>query len=147
MEPRLEREIVLESRRRFLGRCLALLGVGSFGGGFYPVFRYLTPPDDVRGGGKVEIEKSELPLGAVKTVLYRGQPTLVIHSTTGLVAISAVCTHLGCIVKWQESRKILFCPCHAARFDPTGKVLGGPVSVPLEVFPVIALGDKVVVGV
>lgn len=43
----------------------------------------------------------------------------------GLYAISAVCTHLGCIVARQADGEF-DCPCHGSRFDPQGKVIKGP---------------------
>ena len=42
----------------------------------------------------------------------------------GLYAVSAVCTHLGCIV--SQDAEGYFCPCHGSRFDETGKVMAGP---------------------
>jgi cytochrome b6-f complex iron-sulfur subunit len=48
----------------------------------------------------------------------------------GLYAMSAVCTHLGCIVAAQEEGGF-FCPCHGSRFDATGNVVGGPAPRPL----------------
>ena len=56
---------------------------------------------------------------------------LWVHSTSdGLYAISAVCTHLGCIVSTQEEGGF-FCPCHGSRFDAEGNVVGGPAPRPL----------------
>jgi len=49
-----------------------------------------------------------------------------------VIAISAGCTHLGCIVSWDEDQKIFKCPCHNGRFDADGKVISGPPPAPLE---------------
>ena len=48
-----------------------------------------------------------------------------------IIAISADCTHLGCIVTWDEEQNIFKCPCHDGRYDPDGQVIAGPPPAPL----------------
>lgn len=65
----------------------------------------------------------------------------------GLVAYSAICTHLGCVVyaKLNDSGQIA-CPCHASRFDPakSAAVVGGPAPRPLPGLPIDVQQDGTV---
>lgn len=52
------------------------------------------------------------------------------------VALSNVCTHLGCRVRWVEGEQQFFCPCHNGVFDKDGRVVSGPPPRPLDQYPV-----------
>lgn len=49
-----------------------------------------------------------------------------------LHALSARCTHLGCIVQWNNAERSWDCPCHGSRFAIDGRVIQGPAVSPLE---------------
>ncbi len=57
--------------------------------------------------------------GAVTGVLVR-------DPTGAILALSAICTHLGCRVAWAARDQGFLCPCHGARFTATGQFAGGP---------------------
>ena len=50
----------------------------------------------------------------------------------GLQAVSATCTHLGCIVHFNDAETAWECPCHGSRFTVDGSVLQGPATAALE---------------
>lgn len=134
-------------RRSFLDFSLGALLSAFAGGVFYPVFRYLSPvktaPGD-REEEKFSLPLAEIPEGTAKTVRYKDAPIVIIH-TKGqeVVALSASCTHLGCVVKWNEEAAQLQCPCHGAIFDKYGQVKGGPAPKPLPAFEVRVEDEKI----
>jgi len=55
----------------------------------------------------------------------------VIGTSNGVYALSAVCTHLGCIARYKSDERLIACPCHGSRFDLEGNVTHGPAPRPL----------------
>ncbi|TDN95012.1 glycine/D-amino acid oxidase-like deaminating enzyme [Salegentibacter sp. 24] len=66
-----------------------------------------------KGEGKImEIEGKKLAISRDENMKYH--------------VVSAYCTHLGCIIHWNDLEKSWDCPCHGSRFKPSGEVIEGP---------------------
>ena len=62
-----------------------------------------------------------------KVVDQNGEKIAVYKDETGkIITLSAVCTHMGCTVDWNNEEKTWDCPCHGSRYDKEGKVFNGP---------------------
>jgi glycine/D-amino acid oxidase-like deaminating enzyme/nitrite reductase/ring-hydroxylating ferredoxin subunit len=63
-----------------------------------------------------------------------GSGRLAVHrdDAGALHAVSARCTHLGCLVSFNRAERAWECPCHGSRFDVDGQVIQGPAVRPLE---------------
>ena len=87
--------------------------------------------DWVKGGDVDSVDAIAAGTGAVmrrgihKVAIYR-DPLGEVHE------MSAACTHLGCIVRWNAADKTWDCKCHGSRFDALGHVLSGPANTPLR---------------
>jgi len=70
--------------------------------------------------------------GEGKVLKLKGEKVAAYRDASGKVTKhSAVCTHMGCIVRWNQAEETWDCPCHGSRFDPRGKVISGPAEAPL----------------
>jgi Rieske Fe-S protein len=118
-----------QSRRSFLGRLLGGTLIAGATGIVSAVIAFLFPPGAVNsalGPQRARVGKlSEIPRGEGKLSLVNDEPVWVVHLARGLVAMSAQCTHQGCIVKWQPDRRLFSCPCHQGLFDERGNVVSG----------------------
>jgi Rieske Fe-S protein len=88
-------------------------------------------------GGKEIARISKVPAGSAVHFMDSWSPGVLIHLQNGkFAAYSAVCTHQGCTVTYQNGQ--LLCPCHGSVFDPSkgGRVLYGPAPSPLPRIPI-----------
>lgn len=134
------------TRRSFLSVALGTATAVLSASVLYPLFRFLWPPPNEPGGeDRVGIPLEEMLVGQSRVVAIKGEPVLVVREENRVVALSAVCTHLGCLVKYR-GEGLLDCPCHESVFDMSGNVTGGVAPRPLTSYPVRIVGGQIVVG-
>jgi len=92
-------------------------------------WRFLA--DRVRG--QLGSALADLPPDSGRRTRIEGRLVAAYRDVRGdLHALSPRCTHLGCLVAWNDAEKTWDCPCHGGRFHATGKVLYGPPVSDLE---------------
>lgn len=109
------------------------------------VLEFLKPqPKDGDFGGLFDAGVlSDFPPGSVTPV--RAGRFFLVHGNDGLLALHQRCTHLGCLVPWDEAQGRFACPCHAGQYSRVGEVLAGPPPRPLDLFEVRVDGQRVIV--
>src|SRR5581483_9200990 len=114
----------------FAGR--ELVGHASIGAGWVPVARL-----------------ADVPAGAATRFLAAGREGYLLNLDGALSAVSALCTHLPCVLQWSGGQRELICPCHQAEFAADGRHIPTPTYetplAPLGTFPVRVAGDLVYV--
>ena len=130
------------TRRVFLGvaATAGLCYVGAIG---YPIYRYLASPAEMAASEsavrEVTLDKAQtLPLASALMFHFGSSPAMLIHGADdSWVAFSAVCTHLGCTVKFEPELNRIHCSCHGGVYNAyTGANVSGPPPKPLKLFKV-----------
>lgn len=103
------------------GAALANLEVGVelVGGWLRPLRRVGAGAAPAEGGGQVRYDRP-------------GPPTATARVGGAEQAVSAVCTHLGGVLRWNDAESSWDCPLHGSRFDTDGSVLEGPATCGLR---------------
>ena len=136
-------------RRRFLTvlsqAFLALWGLGAAA----VVGAYLKAPEKHERDAERMVSAGLLDdyhVGEGRLVRHGVTPFYVVRlDATRVLALSAVCTHVRCILGYEPARKTLVCPCHDGRFDLSGNVLSGPPPRPLPSYPVLVRAGEIFV--
>jgi Rieske Fe-S protein len=128
------------SRRRFLTKVLIGLGALTLVEFIGVALAFLKPrkssteTDD--SVGLVEAGAVEDFLPNSVTTFIRGRFYLVRMEDGGFLAVSGICTHLGCAIRWEADENKFLCPCHSSSFDITGGVISPPATKALDIYPV-----------
>jgi cytochrome b6-f complex iron-sulfur subunit len=133
------------SRRRLMTYAwigAAAIVMGELIGG---TFAFLWPR---RKGPKVETvfiagKVTDFKVGEI--IPFRKERAFILRTEGGFLAISAICTHLSCVVNWNGMLKKFECPCHGAKFNQNGEVLEGPPPRPLDLYKLQIVAGNVVV--
>jgi len=137
------------NRRRLLQ---SLLGGGigaSIVSFLYPILSFVLPPRTQGSGSESQEvgQAEELKPNSGLVFQFGTQPALLIRTLEGeLRAFSAICTHLGCTVRYEPDSRVIWCPCHNGMFDLHGRNIGGPPPRPLPEYRVNLREGKVVVS-
>ncbi len=145
-------------RRDFLGLATWAIG-GLIGAGVgIPAIAYVVGPaieesdtqEWIRVGATSKVELGTPTLFKVKIERKTGwivnEEELSVYVLTDngrdFIAMSNICTHLGCRVRWITEQEQFFCPCHNAIFDKDGAVLTGPPPAPLDRYEIKVEDDQ-----
>ncbi|HEV2730159.1 MAG TPA: Rieske 2Fe-2S domain-containing protein [Terriglobales bacterium] len=117
-------------RRQFFvrlgGGSLVAAGVGA---GAFAV-QYLSPNVLYEVSPLVSVGRPEhFPTESVTLDPQFG--IFVVRSARGFYALTAVCSHLGCLTVWKQDAGVIECPCHGSSFRCDGSIIGGPAAKPL----------------
>ena len=95
-------------------------------------------------GGRFEIGRVDrFDEGSV--TLFREGRFFLVRQGGEFTALYQVCTHLGCLVRWDEDSQAYSCPCHGAKFARDGGYISGPPPRSLDSFAVEVVDGRVVV--
>ena len=134
------------SRRGFIKSIVAIwTGVLSLPF-VYAAVNYIIPPKkkflshEIRNNPELlttRIPAENLAENSSLFVNVEGEPVLLIRKEgLDIIAFSAICTHLNCIIGYRKNQKDIFCNCHGSSFSIEGIPLNGPARLPLKKYSV-----------
>jgi cytochrome b6-f complex iron-sulfur subunit len=125
------------TRRSFIKRGASILAVIAGGAAIASLFRQLFPRSI---GQKKRVKVGKTTLFPVDIFTYIEEMKIYIYRDhEGVRAVTAVCTHLGCILEINDEG--FNCPCHGSCYNKRGDVLSGPAPTALTWFQVSKAPD------
>src|SRR6266700_2791370 len=128
------------TRRGFLNEItLGALGIAGLGSAAAP---YPFPSPNVSFEPPTTFRAGKPDLYPVHSVTFlQDQQVYIVRMPEGFYAVSAVCTHLGCVTQWKADAEMIACPCHGSKFKADGKKIEGPAPRPLPHFAISLTAD------
>jgi cytochrome b6-f complex iron-sulfur subunit len=128
------------SRRSFLNEItLGALGIAGLGGTTL-TYQYFSP--NVLFEPPMTFRAGNPDLYPINSVTFlQDQLVYIVRTSAGFYAVSAVCTHLGCITQWKPDANLIACPCHGSKFHRDGVKIEGPAPRPLPHFAISLTAD------
>ena len=135
-----------EHRREFLAvigaSALAFAGLGTS----VTAVRFLWPEVLFEQETRFAVGRPE-EIAQGTLVVLPEQKVFIVHDAEGFFALSATCTHLGCMTRYEKENSRIFCPCHGSQFGLEGTVTGGPAPRPLPRLDLVLEDGRLVVDV
>ncbi|WP_333804264.1 Rieske 2Fe-2S domain-containing protein [Sulfurospirillum sp.] len=151
----------MDRNRRLVNYSLiALVGTGAYFS-IDTMFKSLEPPKKARLDAATFIDAESLPLNEVSFFTWQKKPLFVLKKDASLIhdakrdvligeyyytIMVGICTHLGCIPKYETPSKMFVCPCHSGHFDYNGNPIKGPVTKALLIPPFKIQNQTIIVG-
>ncbi|MBZ5700931.1 MAG: ubiquinol-cytochrome c reductase iron-sulfur subunit [Acidobacteriia bacterium] len=128
------------TRRDFLNEVtLGALGIAGLGAAVV-TYQYFSP--NVLFEPSTTFRAGSPDLYPVHSVSFlQDQQVYIVRMPEGFYAVSAVCTHLGCVTQWKPDAEIIACPCHGSKFKQDGTKIEGPAPRPLPHFAISLTAD------
>lgn len=96
-------------------------------------------------GGKFFLAAAAMPTPTDAPAGYMNGKFWLVNTADGPKALYMVCTHLGCLYKWEPSKTRFECPCHGSKFSHDGYYIEGPAPRSLDTFAVSQENGQLVV--
>jgi len=98
----------------------------------FPIFSFFRLPKRINTAKKIEVPIADLSEDQALFFDRQGVQIALVYTDREPKVFDAACTHLGCLVTWDQNEHIFHCPCHGAVFDDKGQAIKGPVNAPLK---------------
>jgi Rieske Fe-S protein len=133
-------------RRRILEWFFGTGVVASLASFFYPILRYIIPPQtaELTTGTVLAGRIGDLAPNTGKIFRFGDYPALLILTSDGKYhALAATCTHLNCTVQYRPDLHAIWCACHNGIYTVDGRNVSGPPPRPLERYEVSLKGNEI----